>query len=132
MGSSFGVWTSWETASNKFLPSPKKIHPTTKITEAFAWQTALVLASEAAVHDGHAVDPGVLSATISACAAAGRCAVSFDRADDVEERGCRFVPKKICSNTIRHRWYLPPDLNIGVSTRVWRLDSGPNLQTSGL
>ena len=32
-----------------------------------------------------------------------------------------------CSETIRHRWYLYMDLNIG-ETRVWRLDSGPNLQ----
>ncbi len=38
--------------------------------------------------------------------------------------GCRFVQKKhVRKQTIRHRW----DLNIG-ETRVWRLDSGPNLQ----
>ena len=30
-------------------------------------------------------------------------------------------PRKTFSETIRHRWYLPPDLNIG-ETRVWRLD----------
>ncbi len=39
----------------------------------------------------------------------------------MDEQGCRFVPYTF-SETIRHRW-----LNIG-ETRVWRLDSGPNLQ----
>ena len=37
---------------------------------------ALALASEAAGSDADAVDPGVLSATISACAVAGRYADS--------------------------------------------------------
>ena len=42
--------------------------------------------------------------------------------------GCRFVPEKhVRKQTIRHRWYLWPDLNT-VETRVWRLDSRPNLQ----
>ncbi len=28
-------------------------------------------------------------------------------------RGCRFVPRKTCSETIRHRWWNQGDLNIG-------------------
>ena len=42
-------------------------------------------------------------------------------------QGCRFVPYT-CSETIRHRWYLPLDLNIGVSPGFGSFDPGPNLQ----
>ena len=30
--------------------------------------------------------------------------------------------------TIRHRWYLPPDLNLGFHQGLALQDSGPNLQ----
>ena len=33
--------------------------------------------------------------------------------DFSDEQGCRFCPRKTSSETIRHRWYLPLDPNIG-------------------
>ena len=42
-------------------------------------------------------------------------------------QGCRFAPEKHLGKHSRQRWYLVPDLNIG-DCRVWRLDSGSNLE----
>ena len=41
-------------------------------------------------------------------------------------QGCRFVPYTF-SETIRHRWYQARS-KYWCFTRLWRLDSGPNLQ----
>ena len=56
--------------------------------------------------------------------------LSWDRKTISWEARLKICPRKTVytfSETIRHRWCFKLDLNIG-ETRVWRLDSGTNLQ----